>query len=213
MPVSITDVDVFTDPIVAPADSDPADATYVRTIAQGLANRTANLAKRLGGAVGDDEWYYEDFPRARVVLVGPREGHGEDGWGYNLIDRASCSLASHDLFVDLGKHLPSGAVLTSVEALVKPGTTATMALNLYRTALGAAFAAPGDPTDTQVGVTDTTDGSNNYQVLSVGAITETVDRSANNLVVWLAASSGAPSTADSYFGLRLAFNDQGPRND
>jgi hypothetical protein len=40
MPVNITDVDTFTDPIVAPADSDPADRTYVITIAQGLANRT-----------------------------------------------------------------------------------------------------------------------------------------------------------------------------
>jgi hypothetical protein len=48
MPVNITDVDTFTDPIVAPADSDPADRTYVLTIAQGLANRTRSLVNRYG---------------------------------------------------------------------------------------------------------------------------------------------------------------------
>ena len=48
MPVNITDVDQFTDPIVGPADSDPADRTYVMTIAQGLANRTRYIHNRGG---------------------------------------------------------------------------------------------------------------------------------------------------------------------
>lgn len=47
MPVDITDVDTFTDPIVGPADSDPADATYVLTVAQGNGNRTRYLHNRV----------------------------------------------------------------------------------------------------------------------------------------------------------------------
>lgn len=212
MSQNITDVDTFTDPIVIPADSDAADLTYIETMAQGLANRTRWLANLLGGATGTGEWLYPTV-RERVVTVGPREGNGEAGWDYNLIDRATCSTNSADLFVDLGKHLPSGAVLKSVEALVKPGTTALMSLKLYRTALGAAFDTPGDPADTQVGSTDDSDASNNYQLLAVTGLTETIDREANNLVAWIAASSSAGATSDNYFGLRLTFDDAGPRND
>lgn len=48
MPTNIVDVDTFTSPIVAPASGDPRTAASVATAAQGLANRTRNLANRLG---------------------------------------------------------------------------------------------------------------------------------------------------------------------
>lgn len=51
MPQNITDVDEFTDPIVMPADADPANLTYITTLTQGLANRTRNL-RNVYGAYG-----------------------------------------------------------------------------------------------------------------------------------------------------------------
>jgi hypothetical protein len=49
MPTNISDdPNAWTNPIQGPADPDPADKTYVLTVAQAAGNRTAFLAKRLG---------------------------------------------------------------------------------------------------------------------------------------------------------------------
>lgn len=48
---NVTDVDAWTAPVVVPADTDPADATYVRTAAQGLANRTRYTLARMSGQI------------------------------------------------------------------------------------------------------------------------------------------------------------------
>jgi hypothetical protein len=48
MPTNITDAERLDEPDRRAADPDPADKTYVLTVAQGLANRTAFLTKRLG---------------------------------------------------------------------------------------------------------------------------------------------------------------------
>jgi hypothetical protein len=47
MGTNITDVDVFTDPIVAPADGDPGSGATFQISPQGLANRTRNHKNRL----------------------------------------------------------------------------------------------------------------------------------------------------------------------
>lgn len=47
MTVNITDVDAFTDPVVAPDDTDPATGASVQQPVQALANRTRNLKNRL----------------------------------------------------------------------------------------------------------------------------------------------------------------------
>lgn len=217
MPVNITDVDAFTDPITAPAGADAANAASVVDVAQKLANRTRYLANLIGEASGSAEWAYPS-PRARTILVGPRAGRGGSGWTFALIDRARCSSNSHNLFIDISDHLPSGAVLTDVRALVKPGfgrgTGDRMELSLWRSAVGAAFGTPGDPAETQVGTTDEDDGSNSYQVLSVGTISETVDRDANVLVAWVHAgnTAGTGGQEDDFLGLELSFTDPGPRN-
>lgn len=49
MPVNITDVDVFTDPVQAPADGDSANGVTFQLTPQHLANRTRNLKNRLDG--------------------------------------------------------------------------------------------------------------------------------------------------------------------
>lgn len=217
MPQNITDVDTFTDPVTAPADGDPLNAASIITNGiQPLSNRTRNLANRTGGGAGTSEWTYEDAPRTREVIIGSRNGNGEPGWTYNLIDRATCSTNIHDLFIDLDPFLPSGAVLKKVEMLVKPGTAQSsgnrMELSVWKTDMGAAFTTPADPTDTQIGSTGEDAGSNAYQVVGIGTVTDTIDKSTYTYVAHVRAGQGAGSTADWFFALRLTFEDQGPRN-
>lgn len=52
MPVNITDVPIFTDPITAPAGADVADAASVVSPIQKLANRTRYLFNRIDGYGG-----------------------------------------------------------------------------------------------------------------------------------------------------------------
>lgn len=47
MPRNIVDQDLFTDPIVAPDDGDPANSLTIGAPSQGLANRTRNLKNRV----------------------------------------------------------------------------------------------------------------------------------------------------------------------
>jgi hypothetical protein len=52
MPVDITDVSIFTDPITAPAGADTADAASVVAPVQKLSNRTRYLLNRIDGYGG-----------------------------------------------------------------------------------------------------------------------------------------------------------------
>lgn len=47
MPLTVTDVDAFTDPVQSPANTEDADQDSLLTTAQALANRTRNLKNRL----------------------------------------------------------------------------------------------------------------------------------------------------------------------
>ena len=177
-----------------------------------------NLADRLGGADGTGEWTYEDGLRSRAVMIGPRAGKGESGWSYNLIDRAKCFENSHDLFIDITDYLTSGVNLRRVRALVKPGAARgsgnRMELQVHRVA--ASFTTPADPTETQLGATDEDNGSTAHQLLDSGDITdETIDRTETIVVAWLRAgnTSGTGGQEDEFYGLQVAFDDPGPRND
>lgn len=68
MPVNITDVDTFTDPVQAPADADAADGTTFQLAPQGLANRTRNLKNRVDVLDGrSSSTLYRDIP---IALAG-----------------------------------------------------------------------------------------------------------------------------------------------
>jgi len=159
-----------------------------------------------------DDFVYPDGPREREIWIGPRAGQGESGWGYNLIDRATCTSNGHDLFVDLNETLRTGWVLKSVTAFVKPGTSALMDLQLYSTAVEAGRVGAADPADTQLGSTGQSDASNAYQGIAVALSPgHTVDRATQNLTAWLKASSSAGATQDWYFGLKVLVDVPGPR--
>jgi hypothetical protein len=60
MPINLTDVDEFTDPVAAPDDTDPGNGTIFQLAPQALANRTRNLKNRtetLEGAVATSARY------------------------------------------------------------------------------------------------------------------------------------------------------------
>lgn len=171
MPVNITDDSTFTDPIVAPADSDPADRTYVLTIAQGLANRTRHLFERfdaltgivvLPGPVNAEK--YLGLPNAQAIsgwtITNPRE------W----VSNANGAKMVWDIAPYLPRNTP-GVTLSQVAVLLKPGAARapggsytigdTMQCNLTRIAHGFTV---GTPSRTILSVDDSEDdGTSNLQ--------------------------------------------------
>lgn len=72
MTTNITDVDEFTDPIVAPDDGDAANGTAFQLSPQGLANRTRWIINRLlNGAEGGSK-----TPSAPIEILGDGGGTG-----------------------------------------------------------------------------------------------------------------------------------------
>lgn len=117
MPVDITDVSEFTAPIVGPADSDPADRTYVMTIAQGLANRTRHLNDRFDSAgrvllpLGIIVEQYLGLPQATAI----------NGWTTSDSFEWISSTNGAEMCWDLRPYLSGLAKLTQIAVLVDPG--------------------------------------------------------------------------------------------
>lgn len=205
MPSNITDVDTFTDPIVGPADADPADRTYLMTGLQGLANRTRRLVNMLGGSGAATV--------ERTIYVGPtafRTAASQGIFAYVLLNQND-----QPAFADVADFLPSGAILKSVHVLVKPGFARgagdAMLFKLFRQQMTA---FPGaDPTATQLGGDDEDDGSNGRQLVGVSGLAETIDRDVNAITVQLQAGNdaGTGGREDRIYGLKLVFDDVGPR--
>lgn len=205
MPVNITDVSTFTDPIVAPADADPADRTYVVTIAQGLSNRTRKLWDMVGGAPGD-----------KTIYIGPTCARYHSSWVQGIFAYAQSGANDAALHVDLADFLPSGAVLKEVHALVKPGAARAggdrMLMKVFRQDLTA---FPGaDPTLTQLGVDQEDGGGNTRQLISQAGLTETIDRDVNAVTLQLQAGNtgGTGGQEDRFYALKIVFTDPGPRS-
>lgn len=194
MPVNITDVDTFTDPVVAPAGSDPADRTYVVTVAQGLANRTRHLKNRLDGGDTVD------------VIVPARALHRRAESEWSLIGDAAIrsEVNSARAFVYLRDHLPHGAVLTQVLVLVDPSNTGadTMGVLLYE--LVYDFATPAAP---NVGATlgTATSSGTGFQSLSVSGLPETLDATTTEWVLEINASADGGTNKDEVHAVRLRY--------
>ena len=114
----------------------------------------------------------------------------------------------------LGPLLPTGAVLTGVDALVEPGAARATEPNRMRLRVFRAdySAWPSAPTRTQLGSDDFDDGTATLQVLSVSGLAEAIDRSAEALFVEIRAGNDAGTNADNLRGFRIHFTDPGPRN-
>ena len=168
----------------------------------GLLAATGNIIS--GGNVYGGEFSHVS-PISRTIILGARTGDAEADWSPSSIDSLTSGSANPDLFVDISDHLPTGATITAVYARVKPNGASAMTFRLYH--LDETAWPAGDPTQTQLGTTQTT-ASNARQEMSVTGLTEILDRSSERVVAWLAGGQ----TGDRYYGLRIVFNDPGPRN-
>lgn len=134
MPVNITDVDAFTDPIVIPADSDPADRTYIVTLAQGLANRTRHVKNYLEPAGVVLPAPQTVVHRCTALGVTPKFTGGACEWTSVDGGQWRSEVNSTTLELDLTQRLPRAASITRVRARVLPGAarsgTARMRLGL-----------------------------------------------------------------------------------
>jgi hypothetical protein len=231
MPINITDTDEFTATVQAPADGDPHRGASYELSVQQLANRTRNLANRLGEADGSGEFVYTNatgtpIAKTRTIVLGCDQLSipnltGDftswlrtDNFSVDLVSASDGVVAS----LDLNTILPSGAVLNVIEVLVNPGaartTTNRMEVHLYAFAMD--FATPAAPSP---GLVDSSedDGTTNLQVVRVpssGSLAETIDaKNSTDWVIKVQSGSDSGSNVDTIHAVRLTFDDPGPRND
>lgn len=233
MPLNITDSSTFTDPIIAPADSDPADATYVRTIAQGLANRTRFMISKIGGAAGTDEWLYPT-PKERVVLISMADAKSaidhnaasgsvtvNHHWDLITTNEWRSRKDFGTLLVPLNQYLIQGCDILRVRAIVASGADRAganrMSIALKKVTADFDSAPPG------AGTTATMAGpyyedetyTANRQIISSGAsgaIDLTVNRYGVDHYLAIVAGSDGGTNFDKLHALELTIRDYGPRN-
>lgn len=233
MPVNVADVSTFTDPIVIPADSDPADRTYIITLAQGLANRTRWLADRLGGILGTGEWSYV-APRTKhfTVELASAQPVTDSAGATPQWRRATQPLTAGQLValandgeivVPIGALLRDGMVITDVIASCKP---AAVRAGTSRVRFALCYWVPDFTTPANNPVTPQIvgaafvydDGTTNNQNVSLSSLLgggHTVVRSsptaARDYFVHIRSGSSG-SVGDIVHGIKLVVSDPGPRN-
>lgn len=241
MPENITDSSAFTDPVVVPSDSDPANRSYLVTAVQGLANRTrwlkneaARVAGYVGGSAGSDEWAYPSA-RARTLIFDLPSmvlGTLDDGspmWavkdggvtGPNLVpltDDGDGARAKAWCYF----RLPSGATITAVRVLIAKHADLPTESDRYAARFDKLInwdfspaAAPGRSvigSSTHTG----TGGSGGTGTLVPAVIewtglSEIVD--AADTTYCVAVTGPATVGADDrLYGVEVTFDDPGPRN-
>lgn len=147
MPINITDVDTFTDPITAPAGADPASAASIVDVVQKLANRTRWLKNLLDAArtfIGISE-------SNRQIRVGAHRARVESGaWvpafiesGLSCVDdTGSTGRRTVRFDASAGVELPWKGTVTGVQVQVRPGATRGSASNQMRAILQRVEANP-----------------------------------------------------------------------
>lgn len=187
MPANLTDANAFTSPVQVPAGSDPRALTYLLTAFQALANRTHYLNK-LANDVTE-----------RTFVVSPHQAQFTGGWSRgNLSLDSTANDAALYLHLDF---LPHGSVLKRVRALVNPGSSNTMSMDIRYRVLD--FAGPSEGTDTGVELGLVTSGTA-VQALTTTLLSETIDRvGGKNYVAVITASSSGGSSPDTLWGFQI----------
>lgn len=201
MPQNITDVSTFTDPIVIPADADPADLTHIETLAQGLSNRTRYLYNRVGAS-----------EVSRVVRMGAHEaatrtGTWETDTTLSALKAKTNSRSSLIFEATAGRVLPWKGTVTSVQVQVHPGTIkeapeAQIRASLYRVEVnpstvaqvGSTVVAPSNTADLQL-------------ITLPGTVTingEAISGNNYRLVVVVESGEGVAITNDLVYDVRFA---------
>jgi hypothetical protein len=208
MPVNITDVDTFTDPIVGPADSDPADRTYVMTIAQGLANRTRSLLGQIGslgtfaGADLVSRTVRVGAHRARIQRIPSIDAN----WIPAALESGLQCTSTTDgggggrrtLWFDVsaGVELPWQCTLSQVQLQVRPGAARGSASDQMQVSVYRVEANP--EVMAQLGTTTLAANNGNLQLLTVSFTTISINGEAvsgNNHRILVHVQTGVESSA------------------
>lgn len=236
MPVNVTDVDEFTDPIVGPADSDPADRTYVMTIAQGLANRTRSLL--------NDIVYPTQVARARTYLPAELASYSIStalGWSLELdrFDvnadptyggselRLITNVARGVLMLPLAQVIPSEGFLTRAQVLVRPGAARTvkttkagdggrMWMAIYQITAGFAGGIGQFASEAPFSSPQEDDGTTDVQVMDTGTIAGSGipmgTKDGTMYALLIGSGDDSHTNRDMVGSVRLSWTDPGPRN-
>ncbi len=154
---------------------------------------------------------------SRTVLISALDG--EDG--ENSADRSWRAIGSGVRAmingairqVNLSNHLPNGAVITAVRALVKPSAafvSGTQMELLVTTHDFSAFVASGP--SPAVDGPDGDDGTANRQYLELTGLSRTVDRQTGTLVAQVTARSDN-GAGDDLYALEVTYDDPGLRQE
>lgn len=191
-----------------------------------------DLAAYVLAIIDSNEEHTYQTPKARVLTISPWQAFGsnaqtanESPWcvqvsgsspneGWNLVSRHDFAM----LFLPVSELLPTGAELTQIRALVKPGaargTGDRMKLSWMRHTANflletQIFDGPEDE--------DEDDGTTDIQVLSTGTISPAIaiDKTVNaaaQIVAHLTCGDDAGTNRDRVLAFELTFTDPGPRN-
>lgn len=227
MPVNIVDADTFDSPLTSVIDGENVNAAALLASAtQGLANRTRNLANRLGSLDGSNEWEYRDetgtpILKPRIVYLSPFiASQGQAGGGAStsawfstdvlkLISNANLAEAH----LDITDHLPTGNTLLSVGVMVKPAVNRASGLRMVATLFTVDDLAtfPAALSSTVIAAAVQSTGVNVNQFINLIPAATLINRGSKRVVVLLKAGSDGGSNQDHFFGVRLGYNEPGPR--
>lgn len=229
MPQNITDASTFTEPIVMPADTDPATLTYIATAVQGLANRTRFLVPKIGGVTGTDEWLYPTA-KERVILISMAGAKSaidhaatsgtttvDHHWNQITTDEWRSRKNSGTLLVPLNPYLVQGCDILRVRAVVTPGAARVgvnrMSVNLKK--VTADFTTPSAGTTLPMTSAFYDNASAAIQVIDSGApgtIELTINRFGVDHYLAIVAGNDGGTNFDKVHAVELTVRDFGPRN-
>jgi hypothetical protein len=231
MPVNITDVDAFTDPITAPAGGDVRNSASVVAVAQKLANRTRNLKNRLD-ALFDvaNELVYPSGAQTRTIWIPPSGftwsnqdvlgGSRPDQWGIRQGGGPMLSFVNLGLAIcPINAFVPDGVTIVSFHVLVDPGVARATSGNRMRVSVletkysGSSAPATALLIDPSSDTTAVDDGTTNRQLIGKGSLSytfrKTVDQSVLEFLVL--AGNDAATNIDSILGARVTCSQPGIR--
>lgn len=227
MPLDLTDVDAFTDPVTVPEDGDDRDAASVLNAFQALADRTRNHKNRIDTIMTGDptlegnvtleqslalegtaEILYSPARSRRDYVLPPVNA---DWVQFPSSDAQSrCTTASKSVAVRLP--VPRGCTLTYVLVQVSSsGLGGNVSISLTRITPDNTFGASGPPTNAFIASANN-GGASGYSGIQIGSISPVAD-SNSFIYLQITSSSGADgSNPDTIHSIAYDYSDLGPRN-
>jgi hypothetical protein len=181
-----------------------------------------------GVSISDAAEVVYNSPPTRTVTIGPAcfTSCGDAGateWSFKSTGGAWESVDnSGQISCNLEDHVPTGAVVTEIVALVNPGTARAtsgnrMALELRQELIP--FSNPSGSTGSGQTAFQRDDGTTDQQNITLDASSSialsplTIDRGAElSYQINIIAGNDASTNIDRFYGVRVTFTDPGPRN-